>query len=435
MQLEARRRDVDPADPLARLGIGRNVGGTQPAREPARKLVGARGEAADVLAALREQPELRGEPVERRRELARGVGERRLCEHDVARELAGQLARREPQLAHRGDDARRGVGQRRNVAELRAGEHLGVPREVGDLSRGGGLAEEQRRGVRELVGLVEDHRVARGQELGQALVAQHHVREEQVMVDDDDVRGHRVGARLHHEAVTEVRAVRAEAVLARRRDQRPYRGVLGDVGEQGAVPPVGGAREGDDLAEVPCVFARGHAVVARRALEVVVADVVATTLEHRDRHRHAERIAHHRQVALEQLVLERLGAGRHDHLAAVHQRRHQVGESLAGAGAGLGDEPPARSDCGRNRTGHLDLLVAHPEAGHCTGERATLAEDRIERRVFGLRRLRQERGRGRGQRGAFSGAFVARPRPEGLARLPASPRYWRIEATRSSIEA
>ena len=367
VQLEARRGDVDPADPLTRLGIGRRVGGTQPAREPARKLVGARGEAPDLLAALREQAEFRGEPVERGRELARGGGERRLRQHGVARELAGQLARREPQLAKCRDNARRGVGQRRNVAKLRACDHLGVPREVGDLPRGGGLAEEQRRGVRELVGLVEDHRVARGQELGQALVAQHHVGEEQVMVDDDDVRGHGVGARLHHEALPVVRAVRAEAVLARRRDQRPDRGVLGDVGELGAVASVGGACKGDDLAEVPGVLARGHAVVARRALEVVVADVVRAALEHRDGHRHAERIAHHRHVALEQLVLQRLGAGRHDHLAAVHQRRHEVGERLAGARAGLGDKAPARGDRVRDRAGHLDLLAAHPEAGHGAG--------------------------------------------------------------------
>jgi len=38
----------------------------------------------------------------------------------------------------------------------------------------------------------------------------------------------------------------------------------------------------------------------------------------------------------------------------------------------------------RDRAGHLDLLAAHPESGYRAGERATLAEDRIECRVFGL---------------------------------------------------
>ena len=78
---------------------------------------------------------------------------------------------------------------------------LGVARELGELPGRRLLAEEQRRRVGKLVRLVEDDRVARGQQLGEPLVAQHHVGEEQMMVDDDDVRLERVLARLHHEAV------------------------------------------------------------------------------------------------------------------------------------------------------------------------------------------------------------------------------------------
>jgi hypothetical protein len=69
-----------------------------------------------------------------------------------------------------------------------------------------------------------------------------------------------------------------------------------------------------------------------------VADVVGAALEQRDRHRHLQRGAHRRQVAVEELVLQGLGAGGDDHLAAREQRRHQVGEGLAGAGAGLGHQ-------------------------------------------------------------------------------------------------
>jgi hypothetical protein len=48
------------------------------------------------------------------------------------------------------------------------------------------------------------------------------------------------------------------------------------------------------------------------------------------------------QVAVEELVLQGLGAGGDDDLAAGQQRRHQVGEGLAGAGAGLGHQPTGR---------------------------------------------------------------------------------------------
>ena len=85
---------------------------------------------------------------------------------------------------------------------------LGVARELGELAGRQLLAEEQRRGVGQLVRLVEDHRVARGQQLGEPFVAQHHVGEEQVVVDDDDVGLERGLARLQHEAVGVERAVR-----------------------------------------------------------------------------------------------------------------------------------------------------------------------------------------------------------------------------------
>jgi hypothetical protein len=74
---------------------------------------------------------------------------------------------------------------------------------------------------------------------------------------------------------------------------------------------------------------------------MMVADVVRAALEERERHRELERVAHERQVALEELVLQRLRAGGDDHLAAVEQGRHEIRERLAGAGAGFGDQRAA----------------------------------------------------------------------------------------------
>ena len=76
-----------------------------------------------------------------------------------------------------------------------------------------------------------------------------------------------------------------------------------------------------------------------------------------------ERLAHRRQVAVEELVLQRLGAGRDDHLAAGEQRRHEIGEGLAGAGAGLGHQHAAAFDRLDDRLRHLELLRARAIAG------------------------------------------------------------------------
>ena len=180
------------------------------------------------------------------------------------------------------------------------------------------LAEEERRGVGQLVRLVEDHRVARGQELGEALVAQHDVGEEQVVVDDDDVGLERVLARLQHEAVARGTRSSAPRQLSRVEvTSGQIDAFSGTSASSPRSPRCRRARERDDLRQMPRILARGQPAFARRALEMMVADVVRAALEQRERDRHRQRVAHQRQVALEELVLQRLGAGRDDDLAAV----------------------------------------------------------------------------------------------------------------------
>ena len=62
-----------------------------------------------------------------------------------------------------------------------------------------------------------------------------------------------------------------------------------------------------------------------------------------------------RDVALDELVLEREGRGRDHDAAVVEQRRHEVGERLAGAGAGLDDEVAPLAERVADRLGHRDL--------------------------------------------------------------------------------
>src|SRR6185503_17262642 len=69
---------------------------------------------------------------------------------------------------------------------------------------------------------------------------------------------------------------------------------------------------------------------SRGAPQAVEAHVVGSSLEQRDGRPRGERRAHRRQVPIEELVLQRLGSGGNDDLAAGEKRRHQVGEGLAG---------------------------------------------------------------------------------------------------------
>ena len=82
------------------------------------------------------------------------------------------------------------------------------------------------------------------------------------------------------------------------------------------------------------------------------------------------------QVALDKLVLQRLGPGGDDHLAAGKQRGDGVGESLARAGAGLGEQRAARFDGVRHRFGHRQLLHAKAVGRKRERQRAVGPEDR-----------------------------------------------------------
>ena len=98
-----------------------------------------------------------------------------------------------------------------------------VAREVDHLAGAELRAEELHAGFDQLVRLVEHRRIDRRQQLGHAAVAQRHVGKEQVVVDDHQVGRHRVAPRLHHVAGAIRRALGAQAVVARRRDQRDHR--------------------------------------------------------------------------------------------------------------------------------------------------------------------------------------------------------------------
>src|SRR6266480_251515 len=202
-----------------------------------------------------------------------------------------------------------------------------------------------------------------------------------MVVHHHQVRRERVPARAHHEAVPVVGTLLPEAVVARRRGVRPDRRVLGDVGQVGAIAGRGHGGKALDAMQLRNFLPRGEAAFARRALHAVEAYIVRASLQQRRRGAAGECFAHRGKIAVVQLVLQRFRPRRDDHLAAGEQRRDQVGEGLAGAGARLGDEHAGPLDRGVDGRGHLELLGPQPESGDARGERPVGCESSLQRAV------------------------------------------------------
>src|SRR6185312_15506444 len=113
-----------------------------------------------------------------------------------------------------------------------------------------------------------------------------------------------------------VGAALPETVLARRRSLRPDRRILGDVGKVRSVAGRADVREPLDLPELRGLLAGVETAFGPGAPQTVKANIVRATLEKRGARAGSKRLPHRRQVAVEELILQRLGAGRDDHLAA-----------------------------------------------------------------------------------------------------------------------
>ena len=256
-----------------------------------------------------------------------------------------------------------------------------VLRNGGELTRADAVAEELRRDVRQLVRLVDHDRVGTGKQVAEPFFLQHQVGHQQVVIDDDDVGGLRLASCREHETLLELRAFRTEAVLARRRHPRPHGILFADAGQLRDVAPLRrvrpranpGQRGRDFLAQPARVgLLLGH-------VEPVTAEIVGATLQQRDAHGSADRGTDRRQVTMKQLILQCARAGGDDDLATRQQCRHEVGESLAGAGARFDHQLHAFLQRGGHVLRHLDLLRTRLVARQRAGQRPVGAQDFSQR--------------------------------------------------------
>ena len=307
--------------------------------------------------------------------------------HARTRGVADQL-QRVAQLLGQHLEAARGRGGHRVAQRL-----TGVGEVVGGVARSLGrdvLARTAGRplhvGGRELVGrrlghpgdelvrLVDHDRVV----LGDHRDALDGVDGQQRVVGDDQVRAVRLLAcELGEALLPEGAALRAEAVAVADGDLAPLalgvaRGVVALAGPAVLGVLLGPRAQLEDLLPHRSLgqLDERPLVVGHTLAHAVEAGVVGAALEHGvggvDTVLALHRLHQPRDVALDELVLQRERRGRHHHALVVQQRGHEVGQRLAGAGAGLDEQVLVVGQRPTDLLGHLHLPLAGgaAEGGH-----------------------------------------------------------------------
>ena len=227
---------------------------------------------------------------------------------------------------------------------------------------------------------IEDYRVAGGKQLGQALVAQHDISEKEVMIDDHNIRRQCLLARLHDKTFLVMWAFGTETIVTRGRYVLPDGSIFRHLAQAALVATFGDIGVAFDELEILDLFAANKAgpPFLQRSLQMIMANVIRPAFQQRHGNRRLQRRAHGRNITIEQLVLQGLGAGGDDDFPATQQRGNEVGKCFAGAGAGFRDQDRICRDGFGNRLRHLQLLRARTVPGHCARQRALGRKERID---------------------------------------------------------
>src|SRR4051794_13339638 len=293
-----------------------------------------------------------------------------------------QRAEEQPRMiAHVLDVALQVVRAVRIRDKLRGNGPIDVTRQIVEPIVADRNAEVLRGDVFELVRFVDDGVVARRNHLAEAALSHRRVRAQQMMVDDDEVGFSGALPHARDEAVIEARALAPQAVLAGGRDLRPERKILGQVIHLGAIAGLGLARPVVDHLDRDGILARSDRRAVAQRVELVQAEIIATSFHVRGGERYAKRVAENREVLEEDLLLQVLRAGRDENPVAAENRGDQIRERLASAGTRLGEEDAAVREHVRYRGGHGELRWTRFESLERSRQRAPWREDGVHGRV------------------------------------------------------
>jgi hypothetical protein len=218
-----------------------------------------------------------------------------------------------------------------------------------------------RRVLLALVGLIENRHVVRRQERP----AGCKIEEEQRVVDDDDIGEARRIAAFEEMAVGETRAELAHAIVGIGVERFPVVATRRER-ELRAIARFGAIRPQPELLHRR---ARRDEPLGAHLLVLLPAQVVIATLEQFDARRNTERVDDERDVLAHELLLQRDRAGGDHDLLPRTQRRHEIGERFADAGARLDERVDVLEDPALDQLRHLHLTRTRfkPRQGFCDG--------------------------------------------------------------------
>ena len=209
--------------------------------------------------------------------------------------------------------------------------------------------------VLDLVGFVEDHRGVFGDDAAEVVVLYRQVGEEQMVIDDDDVAFVRAPVHFGEEAALELLALLAGAEIAASVHLLPGGAGFGQRLDLGAIAGGGGLLPFADDLKVGDFFQAVQNRLAIGVVDLLAASEVGAAFHVADLQGPVEMLLQKRNVFVEKLLLQILGAGGDHHALAGEQRRHQVRECFSGARARVHQQMLFLGQRGLHGLGHFEL--------------------------------------------------------------------------------
>ena len=229
--------------------------------------------------------------------------------------------------------------------------------------------------VFDFVGFVEHHGMIAGQDAALVvLILQGEIGEEEVVVDDDDVAFQRPLVHQGDETAVVVGALLAAAQFGAGIHLGPGGSGLGEALDFGAVAELAGLFPFADDLEIGDFLQAGEHRGVFGVVDLLAAGVIIAPLHVADLEGAREVLLEEGDVLEKELLLEGLGPGGDDDALAGEQGGHEVGERLAGAGAGLDDQVALVGEGGFDGFGHLHLAGTELVIGVPFGQRPATAE-------------------------------------------------------------
>ena len=184
------------------------------------------------------------------------------------------------------------------------------------------------------------------------------ISEKEMVIDHDDLRELRLALHPGDETPIEPDASRADSGFAGRGDLAPYSVVFRQRAELGYVPDLGSIDEACDGCQRACEHRARRLRAGSELAEATATDVIRNSLHHRGAQRDTERALDQRDISLCNLLLQRAGGRRHNHLFPAEHRGKQVGQGLSSSSARFAQQHPLLAQGALDRFRHRLLAVA-----------------------------------------------------------------------------